>query len=212
MGEGQRDCENNAFCGKLDPELRRELCKRCVKTTLAANSSVSLNHESFVLPLRGLCCMTGGDRVISILPQGDFAFSPSLDPESWREFEGYSVNKSVERKYLESSRLAAITNTECAMFREEYVRELWVNSDFTRALLANWLRGIQHLILFDLEIYRADAYHAVRYTLMFARSQGLRGLTHAQIAFLTGLGRSTVTRVMQELTIAEPDLFEHIGE
>ena len=53
-----------------------------------------------------------------------------------------------------------------------------------------------------------DSYTAVRFILQLARYYNIKRLTHAQIALLTGRNRTTVTKVMGEIMLAEPELVE----
>ena len=57
-------------------------------------------------------------------------------------------------------------------------------------------------------LYHDDAYQAVRYVLKLAKAYGLHSLTHMQIALLSGRNRVTVTNILHEIALAEPELFE----
>ena len=59
--------------------------------------------------------------------------------------------------------------------------------------------------------YQRDAAEAVRYTLVLLRELGIAGLTHGQVARIAGRNRVTVTRILGELTVSDPELVKVLG-
>ncbi len=203
-----KQCSNNAFCGSLSPNFQIQLCKHCVKTTFAARTSVRANLENILLPLKGLCCVENKGSIISILKHGNFFIFPTYSNDPYREFRPLVTDDYDLGEIITSSKIVAVTDAICAVFNSDVIMKLLTNQEFSMAMQRNTFGLLQQLVIFNIEVYRTDAYHAVRFILCYAKSQGLGRLTHAQIAYLTGLGRSTVTQAMHELAIAEPKVLE----
>lgn len=202
------NCFENAFCVSLSDELRARLCKRCVKATYAANSSIKINPASMLLPLKGICCTEVSGRVLVIYMPGYLAATPTADSNSWRQLDTVSYGRVHAENMLQISRFIAVTDAEYALFSDDNLNDLLSIPEFSQALRTNWIKGIQSLLFYNMKVYRTNAYSAVKHIMELSRSYDIGRLTHMQIAYLTDLGRSTVTQAMNELIQAEPELFE----
>ncbi len=200
-------CSSNHFCASLPSSLRAKLCKLCIKCTFAQKTAITDSLDKVFLPLEGICCFEGGDSIFVVLERGDFIPFPSLNPESDRHLYTNMFDPDIYARHLRSVRVVALTNATCAVFDYESVMELMDDPEFGRAYSANLYQIVQKVAAFNTLVYQSDAYSAVRFAMQFAKAQHAKNLTHAQIAYLTGLGRSTVTQAMHELTVAEPELF-----
>ena len=202
----QADCSANAFCSSLSPDLRERLCACCARCTLAAGSSISAVRGDAFLALSGICAHEGWENLLFVARPGDLVFPPSP--------EGGNPNKLLVPDFIgihpapkEESRHIAVTDVRLVMFREKAIHELCNNADFAMALYYNFYEFVQHMLLYDVFVNKGDAYGAVRYVVALAKRCGVQDLTHAQISYLTGRARSTVTQALHELALAEPDIF-----
>lgn len=204
--DGSDRCEENAFCRSLDEKTRCELCAFCVKSTYAAGSSVRANQDRVLLVLEGLCCIETRGGILAVLGRGDLFPFPSRMIGPAREAYRQIVEEAVSERVSGPLKLVAVTDVTCASFELESVVHFLADPVFCSLIYANMFVLLQKSLSYGIEVRQSDAYHAVRFALRVGRVQGIEGLTHAQIAHLTGLGRSTVTKVMHEVALKEPEL------
>lgn len=201
------NCSANALCSSLPLEMRETLCSHCAKSCLSAGSIITYPNDSLVLPLSGICASTYNKKVEMVYPCGFLAAFPTSETDSWHYSNMRIDSAGNEYPPPERVKLISVTDSACAIFKESHIQELWADPDFAKAIRKNWYWGASSMFAYNITVFRQDAYHAVRYILQYAKSQNVTYLTHAQIAYLADLGRSTVTQAMNELIAAEPELF-----
>lgn len=193
-------CAENPFCAGLSQKLRERLCQGCIKTSFAAKSSVEFNSNNLLLILDGLCCMDCNGMPFDVCYRGELMFYPTTGDGSFFNVKSdYPGNVDLAT----TGRLVTLENVDCAVFRRQLVEELLDDPEFARAFTSNLMAMYQHAIGFNICVYRADARDAVKFVVEYAKGEGYDYLTHEQIAYLTGLSRSTVTHAMHELALSE---------
>lgn len=193
-------CSENRFCASLDPDVRARLCSFCVKTTHAANTHVSMDYYKHFLVLEGLCGPRHG-RTCHLYRPGDFVLTPHPDQSRMINlpnvtFEGGDLVTVME----------FFSDVTLAYFDKEKVDELLSDSRFLRASYDNLKDLYVHLVAFPIGLNKSSAYDAVCYVLKYCAHNDIGHLTHEQIAKITGHSRTTVTSIMHEIALAEPDL------
>ncbi len=200
-------CSENEFCRNLSPEMRSELCKCCVKTTMAANSSADMNFNEDYLVLDGLCCLESEQRIVYVFRPGNFVITPNSDTSSPIHLYSFEHCNDPSEAFI-TSRFTVVKDLTLAVFEKERIQQLFSYPEFASAMYTALFKILEQETYYCIGVYRSDAYHAVKYILQFARANNLGSLTHAQIAYLADLGRSTVTRALHEIALSEPELVE----
>lgn len=187
------------------------LCKGCVKSTLAAGSEVNVNFDENYLVVDGLCVLEFMGDIDMVIRPGDFATPPSLDPASPEHMTAFEYGDDTDA-IARVTKLHAVKESTCAVFGKEYINGLFSFPEFSRAMYENLREFSGHAMYFQTRVNGQSAYGAVKQVLKFARTYHLGELTHAQIAYLAGRGRSTVTQAMHEIALAEPEVLEGLGQ
>lgn len=194
-------CYENRFCSSLDPDTRRRLCQACTKSTYAANSKATMNFYRHFLVVEGLC-LTKRFRTSFVYRQGDFVVTPH--PDESREVNLVDVSFSEGVDY--DTDLDFITMTTLAFFDKGEIDALLDDPGFLRASYDNLQDLNAHIVAYLIGVGSSSAHDAVRFVLKYCAHNGIDHLTHEQIARLTGLSRTTVTSLMREVALAEPEL------
>lgn len=105
-------------------------------------------------------------------------------------------------------RYRCITRVVFSTLTNKAVEALLEDREFLRTVFDNQLAQSDLITNYQRALYHNTAYTAVRFILQLARYYNIKRLTHAQIALLTGRNRTTVTKVMGEIMLAEPELVE----
>lgn len=105
-------------------------------------------------------------------------------------------------------RYRCITRAVFSTLTNKAVEALLEDREFLRTVFDNQLAQSDLITNYQRALYHNTAYTAVRFILQLARYYNIKRLTHAQIALLTGRNRTTVTKVMGEIMLAEPELVE----
>lgn len=196
-------CQENAFCASLSNDVRSRLCKHCIKTSFAAGTAEGIDENHPALLLSGILCAEVDDKPISVVVPNDFILTPRFRPEG---ASLPAIDDEAYQTYLSDTSYVCLTDTKMAMFSTRIVKELFETVSFMQALFASTINQLMQMSYFLHELYHGSAYDAVRYALKIARAYDVPKLTHAQIAHMTGRNRTTVTQVMHQIALSEPDL------
>lgn len=197
-------CTKNPFCGALPPELREQLCTHCTKTTFADQTEVHIDRKHVWIVIDGLfCSLLETDQPNSLIVPGTVILNPwfsqfvltdlKIDIEAYEE-ASYRVNYKC------------LSNMTIAMFTNEYIFEMLDNNIFLKQLFFNIMATDATATTYANYLYQHSAKESIEYVLRLAKTHSLGPLTHRQIAFLTNRNRVTVTRVMHEIALENPDL------
>jgi hypothetical protein len=203
-----RHCSENSFCRTLSEGVREKLCAECVLTTLAQGTYTDVNFESCFLVVDGLCALEVTNVFSMIVRPGDFAVTPNSDPNSLGRLAAIDYGYRA-RDIFRRTKIHAVKASTCAVFRKEPLKRMFENLEFLHAMYENLRNCSGHALCFHTQVYERPAYDAVAHVLRFERAYVIGNLTHAQIAYLTGKSRSTVTEVMHQIALAEPELLEN---
>lgn len=197
-------CYANPFWATLDDEARRRLVEGADEVSYAEGTVFRGNFRHPVLLLSGILYVTIGERPNTVIIPGDLTLTPHFRPATAIDFP---LSEAELRHSFDVQRWHCVTPVSLLSVPTELVEELLGSSlSFARATLNSQLDIQGHMAYFQDNLYHYSAYEAVRYILKLGRSCGLRDLTHAQIAFLSGRNRTTVTKTMHEIALAEPEL------
>lgn len=193
-------CSENRFCSQLPPELRCRLCEACVKATFAAGSSVAMDFYKHFLPIEGLCCTCHHHARFAFRP-GDFVITPHAD--SSRDISVMDVSFADDQ--MGDAKLRFITCTTVAFFKKRDIDELLRDEAFLRVSYANLKDLYAHLTAYLIGVNSSSAYDSVAYVLRWCAHNDIGQLTHEQISVLTGISRTTVTSIIHQIALAEPN-------
>lgn len=196
-------CKSNAFCSSLPIVDRDKLCKHCIKTSLAAGTSVKLDPNHPYIVVEGLILVTGDNKPTTIIVPGDLTLTPRFRPQQ----NGIlAITDEDYRDYLHSIRLAAMSNIVLAMFSTRIINDMLETAPFARAALDSMLNQTAQISYYQRELHNGTAYDSVRYVLKVARAYNVKKLTHEKIGLMAGRSRTTVTQIMHEIALADPEL------
>lgn len=196
-------CSLNRFCAALDPITRSNLCRVCMKTTFSAGTSITMDFYKHFLILDGLCA-TQHNRARFPYRPGDFVVTPH--PTQGRPVTLAQV--SFDESPTPGTKVLFIADTAVAFFDKEKIDEFLQDPGFLAVSYANLKELYAQLVAYFIGMNSSTAYDAVRYLLEYCRHNGIAHLTHEEIAKLTGHSRSTVTSIMHEIALAEPELLQ----
>ena len=204
-----KPCARNPFCASLPKETLGKLCPWCVQTdVLAAHVNAHPYRSPSLLVEGALAAFTDG-RLQTIVIPGQLMLVPDLAHDA-RHPLGLSVAESVSftnsqtHEYLLPSTLASFPN---AVVDELLETDL----PFVKGILRTFKEQSAMTSYLSVLLYQRDAAEAVRYTLVLLRELGIAGLTHGQVARIAGRNRVTVTRILGELTVSDPELVKVLG-
>jgi CRP-like cAMP-binding protein len=196
-------CQGNRFCDSLPVGLRAKLCKHCIKTSFAAGFAFPIDFNHPWLLIEGFVCVRLNDRPSTFITPGDVVLTPRFRP-SMPNILALSDDDMME--YYRSTNFECLSLVLAATFSTKIFLELFDDPTFVKAVLDCTLISQAQQSLYQARLYHGSAYDAVRYILKLARAYGVGTLTHAQIARLSGRNRTTVTKALHEVALAEPEL------
>lgn len=200
-----KPCEENAFCKALPEEVRLQLCKHCIKTSFAEHTELQIDVNHPWLVLDGLIVSKANDKPNAIMNAGFFMLTPRFAPEGYADVLPSRIDISYS---LKTFRYTCFTPVVVATFSVRAIDELMNDIRFLRVLFDNIQIQMNAMQMYQVFLYQKQAYDSVAYVLKLAKVHGVSGLTHEKIAELTGRSRTTVTQVMHEIALAEPELVE----
>lgn len=197
------DCSENLFCGRLPRDLCDRLCKHCIKTTYAEGTALRIDMNHPWLLLEGMVYATIRNKPMTIITPGDFILTPRFRPETPGIL---ALSDSEVNDYYSNTRYVCLTPTLIATYSTKIIFALLEDVRFARAVLDSINNEQAQMAYYQSSLYHGSAYEAVRYILKLARAYHIEGLTHAQLALLSGRNRTTVTQKYHEIALAEPEL------
>jgi hypothetical protein len=206
-GESQvPECASNKFCSSLPDDLRCRLCKHCIKTSFAPGTELEIDVNHPWIVLEGLLYSVLGGKPFGLCVPGDFMLTPRFQPAQPDLILDEKDVSGIET----GAHYICLTKLLVATFSYRSIAELMEDSRFCREVLDSVNMSSTRNTFYLRQIYAEGAYESVRFALKIAQSCHIRGLTHAQIAKLVGRNRSTVTSVISQIAIAEPELVQGI--
>lgn len=196
-------CEDNPFCSHLPDDVRARLCSACVKVPYVAGAIDRHPYQQAMLVAEGLVITRNSGKSGAALIPGSFSLTPKLgptprDPAGLSETElGLNGSDFEWRCY---------GPTSIAYFPDSLINELLDTQPFCRMVLDSHLRIQLASSTMEMSLYHGTAYEAVRYVMRLLKANRITGLTHEQIAEISGRSRVTVTRTIHEIALAEPEL------
>lgn len=192
---------DNLFCSGLSDDDRSKLCPHCVKAPFRKKDNEEERcHE--------IARMLPGDRgYCVVLVDGTTCTSNSLDqttrsltlwlPGDITNFEAiFDVEDDLTPRY----RYRYLADGSYALLPLPLLRELLTSSiTVGQALLRQIARTKIRQQHFVMGTYLQNARQALTFLLLFCRQYRIEGLTHQDLAYLTGLNRVTVTRTLHEI-------------
>lgn len=201
-------CETNSFCQQLPPETRNLLCANCVKVSYAAGTIERRPFQQAMLMLEGILMVESDERPSSILVSGDFNLTPKLGPKPSKSMP---FNENELDTFYQGLRWHCIIETRIAFFPDNTVKAVLNDLEFCHALISNLEQVSAATSCYSQFLYHGTAKQAIVYALRLAKANGITGLTHAQIALLSGRNRVTVTKIMHEIAQSDPELIEDMA-
>ncbi|MDE8702677.1 hypothetical protein PZH32_06835 [Adlercreutzia equolifaciens] len=192
------NCSDNFFCAQLPEPVRRRLCEHCVKTTHAQGTKLKVDANRPWIVLDGLLISTEQGKPASLSAPGQMNLNETfiVDAATSLPFLDKHIEKNIDQIYylcLRTTTLASVPNG--------VVHELLDDYDFLRASWNNMTQLLTILSSYTSAVYFGTAKDAVRYVVQLAESCGIDNLTHREIALMTGLNRTTVTKTMHEINL-----------
>lgn len=196
-------CENNPFCSRLPDGVRARLCASCVKVPYAAGAIDRHPYQQAMLVVEGLVVTRNGGKSSAAFVPGTFSLTPKLGPTP---LDPAGLSKG-ELELLDSDyEWRCYGPTSIAYFPDGLIEELLDTQPFCRMALNSHLQIQFVSSTMEMKLHHGSAYDAVRYVLRLLKANGVIGLTHEQIAEISGRSRVTVTRAIHEIALAEPEL------
>lgn len=162
------------------------------------------NFKDPMLFCSGVVLVSVFDRPNSIYVPGDIGLTPTFGPKD-KDILTLSDEELVQ--FFSAQAQRCITDVRVVVFPTDCFLNLMDRAPFAQRLLENQSHLMMQLVCYQTFLYHDTTYQAVRYILKIAKAYSLRNLTHAQIALLSGRNRVTVTKVLHEIALAEPELF-----
>lgn len=196
-------CSYNRFCSALSPVTRSHLCEICTKTTHAAGTEVTMDFYKHFLVVEGLCVCRHNRSSHPYRP-GDLVITPHANTS--RPLSIASV--SFDERDVFETKVCFIHDTTLAYFDKRKIDELLEDPGFLMVSYRNLENLYAHLVAYFIAMESSSAYDSVKYLLQYCKHNGIEGLTHEQIALMTSHSRTTVTSIMHEIALAEPELLQ----
>ena len=187
-------CPGTPFCNSLNEDTRRILCQAAIRVEVPRKTLVFANYKSHLeIVQRGLIAYFHLANSVSSTPHlvagtGDVLGIPGLvDDKDW----------SAQMEH-------PILTVKC-MIPHDAIRTLFEeDAQFVRALLQKFcpfaVRVAQYTYVMHTQTAKQRLAHLAELLQSFSIS--MSELTHEQLALLTGLSRSTVTRTLGVLAKA----------
>ena len=199
--------ENNPFCRALSPEDRAALCGRCrvfpfKKKIDAQANCLSVSRklpagESFcTVVLNGMLCTNSSQNVDS--PKAYLLWQPGdiMNTEFIFDSTYDDLTSSYHHNYITDGMYALLPGT---VLRERFAASPAFAAFLFNSLSHTRLRQTEFLLSTQLR----DAKSALIYLLLFCQEHKLPALTHQDFAYLTGLNRTTVTKMLKKILLSE---------
>lgn len=194
---------SNAFCAALTEPTREALCRGCSLKRYPEGYSFSVREFS-----SGWCLIAEGFLIYEKARPGARASGKTIDLPVRGSFG--CVENTSPFCFDDSHRLYCMKDAVIATFNGQAVERLKrVDRAFSDSIYKNLLNftTLNHLRFLE-HVGFGSAEEAVGYVIGYLGGFGIRNLTHKQLAQICNLQRPTVTRVMQNLTRSEPELFQ----
>ena len=199
------DCSQNALCVSLPPEVRRRLCENCIKASYAQDTIMPIDTNHPIVIVEGIVLAVSSDKPLLLMAPGSLLLTPYFTPQKATPWLRSAQEVGEEIRQV---RYRCITRAVFSTLTNKAVEALLEDREFLRTVFDNQLAQSDLITNYQRALYHHTAYTAVRFILQLARYYNIKRLTHAQIALLTGRNRTTVTKVMGEIMLAEPELVE----
>lgn len=160
-----------------------------------------MNHPLVIID--GIILASAAGKPTSMMMSGNFLLTPYFRPKTSASFV---LNDQEMSKSYANVRYNCFTNVLAGCFTNEVVEKLLAEYDFLYAIWENTQYQSYFLNLYQNSLYHGSAYDAMSFALRCAAEGGVKRITHEQLALLTGRNRSTVTKAMHEIALAEPEL------
>lgn len=194
--------ETNSFCASLPASVKSKMCDACSLRKINKKRLMNVNcwDGYFVVLVKGLM-IAGYDKADKLLVTG-FANSGTIVGNS-KAFK--SLKTDLQQRLIEP-----INDCVVASFNEDFVYNLCKSHiELGTYILMN---SLKHYWVEKEDVTRAingrDAKAAVRFVLSYCKQQGIKDLTHEQIATMCNRARPTVSKIIQDLIREEPELFQ----
>lgn len=191
---------SNSFCATLSQDQRNLLCAGCRIKTYPAGAFYELEYWH-----RGPALLAEGFMVLGSRGKSEDQVFRARNYLHGGEplWFGTLVRVRDEFPYVDE----ATCFTDCAIaFLDKDISEELYNTDIEFCKTLAEAIG-ESAVSLERHLCCETAYEKVHYFLDYCRSNGFFQFTHEQIAVACNLSRQTVTKLMSELTIKEPELF-----
>lgn len=184
-------CGGNKLCDSLAEDDRARLCAICSLRTYDKGEQLgeSAFHRNVMLILDGVLATikaTTGKLQYIYTPCDIFAHEYLFNGEIL-EYEAYGL-------------IQAIRPLKVAYLPTKELRELFMTRpSIARALYMNLSTMYNQKCFYRLMVEMDDARHAVLYMMLYLQQKNIDPPTHEELAFMTGLNRVTVTRMLKEI-------------
>lgn len=199
---------DNYFCKHImTDKVRPIMCKACHLRSFAKGQLLTINYWSraFTILADGLLVVGYQEHVsdklfvTGIASTGGVVGAAKLFPGCPSDMTGRIVH--------------CVTKCTTAAFNDDAYEEALKDQEFAD----NLIRYCFQLYWYEKEDYiRAigsrDTTAAVRYVVKYCTDHDIPALTHEQIALICNRARPTVTNILHELTLEEPELFLKWGK
>ncbi|MBS5450645.1 MAG: cyclic nucleotide-binding domain-containing protein [Coriobacteriia bacterium] len=197
-------CCDNRFCRSLEDADRAELCRICARSHFEKDALLPQEpfeaHLMLIVSGALTTIKAANGKMQYLYCSGDIIGHEYLFNERRIKYTGYGL-------------LQAFRDLEVAWFPTMRLRELFYERPgIARALYMNVSVMDNRKAYYRIMVSLEDAYHAVLYMMLYLQRRGISTPSHAELAFLCGLNRVTVTRVLKEILRSEPyeDLREYM--
>lgn len=193
----------NPFCSSLNVADRSELCENCHQFPFHKNQNAEEKQKEIIremslkpstyctLILSGCVCTSKSASTLTrhalvLWEAGDIMHTQAIfgDGESMYEFWHYRF----------------ITDGCCAIFNADVLKKLFLSSvTFSTALFSSVTKTQERQTQFLLGTQLQYAREAIKFVLIYCKQNHYPPLTHEQIAYLCGLDRTTVTKMLKKI-------------
>lgn len=158
-----------------------------------------------MIVLEGIILSTLNYKPIVMVMPGNLLLTPHFQPDS---MVTCVLNDEERKQNFAQTRYDCFTSVVVGTFSNKAIDELLKDYRFLHAVWENTQYQGFFMHIYQSKLFHGDAYGAVKFVLRCAREHGGMKLTHEQIAELAGRNRTTVTKAMHEIALAEPELLE----
>ena len=186
-------CYENRFCASLPTEDREALCAICTKKSYARNEEV---RQELIMGAGHMLLILDGAIATIKSSNGKIQYLHTASDVFGAEVL-FNANPLSHANF---GIIRAFRQTEVALLPTEQLRQLFMERPaIAKALYMNLATLDNRKSFYRMMVQLDDAYHAVLYMMLYLKKRGLEQPTHEELAFLTGLNRVTVSRVMKDI-------------